>query len=75
MSAVWRKQDRDRQRNHIIAYCGELCEWGVGKSAILILADVGATTEKCKIMLVEPAGTGNSSVTGGDMTAENNVWI
>jgi len=26
-------------------------------------------------MLVEPAGTINTGDTGGDLTAENNVWI
>ena len=31
--------------------------------------------KECKIMLVEPAGTVNTGDTGGNMTAENNVWI
>ncbi len=30
---------------------------------------------ECKIMLVEPAGTINTGDIGGDMTAEDNVWI
>lgn len=30
---------------------------------------------ECKIMLVEPAGTINTGDTGGDLTAEDNVWI
>jgi len=30
---------------------------------------------ECKIMLVEPAGTVNTGNAGGDMTAENDVWI
>ena len=31
--------------------------------------------EECKIMLVEPAGTINTGDAGGQMTADNNVWI
>ena len=31
--------------------------------------------KECKIMLVEPAGTGNTGDAGGDLTAEENVWI
>jgi mannose-6-phosphate isomerase-like protein (cupin superfamily) len=31
--------------------------------------------KQCDIMLVEPAGTINTGDTGGDLTAENNVWI
>ena len=31
--------------------------------------------EECQIMLVEPAGTVNTGTAGGDMTAENNIWI
>ena len=31
--------------------------------------------EECKIMLVEPAGTTNTGDAGGDLTAEDNVWI
>jgi mannose-6-phosphate isomerase-like protein (cupin superfamily) len=30
---------------------------------------------ECKAMLVEPAGTTNTGETGGDMTAEDDVWI
>jgi mannose-6-phosphate isomerase-like protein (cupin superfamily) len=30
---------------------------------------------ECKIMLIEPAGTINTGDTGGDLTAEDNVWI
>jgi mannose-6-phosphate isomerase-like protein (cupin superfamily) len=30
---------------------------------------------ECKAMLVEPAGTVNTGNTGGEMTAEDNVWI
>jgi mannose-6-phosphate isomerase-like protein (cupin superfamily) len=30
---------------------------------------------ECKILLIEPAGTMNTGDTGGDMTAEDNVWI
>ena len=30
---------------------------------------------ECKIMLVEPAGTINTGNTGGDLTAEDHVWI
>jgi mannose-6-phosphate isomerase-like protein (cupin superfamily) len=31
--------------------------------------------EECKIMLVEPAGTVNTGQAGGDLTAEDNIWI
>jgi mannose-6-phosphate isomerase-like protein (cupin superfamily) len=31
--------------------------------------------KECKVMLVEPAGTINTGDTGGDLTAEDNVWI
>lgn len=30
---------------------------------------------ECKAMLVEPAGTINTGDAGGDLTAEDNVWI
>ena len=30
---------------------------------------------ECKIMLVEPVGTVNTGDAGGEMTAENDVWI
>ncbi len=30
---------------------------------------------ECKIMLVEPAGIVNTGNTGGEMTADNNIWI
>lgn len=30
---------------------------------------------ECKIMLVEPAGTINTGDAGGELTAENHVWI
>jgi len=30
---------------------------------------------ECKIMLVEPAGTINTGDAGGEMTAEDNIWI
>jgi len=31
--------------------------------------------KECKAMLVEPAGTINTGGTGGEMTAEDDVWI
>lgn len=31
--------------------------------------------KECKIMLVEPAGTINTGDAGGDLTAEEDVWI
>ena len=31
--------------------------------------------KECEIMLVEPAGTINTGHTGGDLTAQDNVWI
>ena len=31
--------------------------------------------KECKAMLVEPAGTINTGDTGGEMTAEDDVWI
>ena len=30
---------------------------------------------ECKALLIEPAGTVNTGSTGGEMTAEDNVWI
>jgi mannose-6-phosphate isomerase-like protein (cupin superfamily) len=30
---------------------------------------------ECKIMLVEPAGTINTGDAGGELTAEDNIWI
>jgi mannose-6-phosphate isomerase-like protein (cupin superfamily) len=30
---------------------------------------------ECQIMLIEPAGTINTGDTGGELTAEDNVWI
>ncbi|MBN2123962.1 MAG: cupin domain-containing protein [Deltaproteobacteria bacterium] len=30
---------------------------------------------ECRLMVVEPAGTINTGDAGGDMTAEDNVWI
>jgi len=31
--------------------------------------------KECKVMLVEPAGKINTGGAGGEMTAEDNVWI
>ena len=31
--------------------------------------------KECKVMLVEPAGTINTGGAGGEMTADNDVWI
>ena len=31
--------------------------------------------EECRIMLIEPAGTINTGEAGGEMTAEDEVWI
>ena len=31
--------------------------------------------KQCEIMLVEPEGTINTGDTGGELTAEDNVWI
>jgi mannose-6-phosphate isomerase-like protein (cupin superfamily) len=31
--------------------------------------------KECKIMLIEPVGTINTGNAGGDLTAEDNVWI
>ena len=31
--------------------------------------------KECKIMVIEPAGTINTGDAGGDLTAEDNVWI
>ena len=30
---------------------------------------------ECKVLLVEPAGTANTGDAGGEMTAEDDVWI
>ena len=32
-------------------------------------------SDECHIMLIEPAGTRNTGDAGGEMTAEDNVWI
>jgi len=31
--------------------------------------------DECEILVVEPAGTVNTGDAGGDMTAEDNIWI
>jgi mannose-6-phosphate isomerase-like protein (cupin superfamily) len=31
--------------------------------------------DECKVMLVEPAGTINTGDAGGELTAEDNIWI
>jgi mannose-6-phosphate isomerase-like protein (cupin superfamily) len=31
--------------------------------------------KECQILLIEPAGTINTGDTGGELTAEDNVWI
>jgi len=31
--------------------------------------------DECKVLLVEPAGTINTGDAGGEMTADNNIWI
>jgi len=31
--------------------------------------------DECKILLVEPAGTINTGDAGGELTAEDDVWI
>lgn len=31
--------------------------------------------KECTVMLIEPAGTRNTGDSGGDLTAEDNVWI
>ncbi len=31
--------------------------------------------KECQVMLVEPAGTVNTGDAGGEMTAENGIWI
>ena len=33
------------------------------------------TEDECKILLVEPAGTINTGDAGGELTAEDDVWI
>jgi hypothetical protein len=32
-------------------------------------------SRECKLMLVEPAGTRNTGDAGGELTAEDNVWV
>ena len=32
-------------------------------------------TEECKVLIVEPRGVVNTGSSGGDLTAENDVWI
>ena len=34
-----------------------------------------STKSECRVMLIEPAGTKNTGNAGGDLTAEDNVWI
>jgi hypothetical protein len=31
--------------------------------------------EECQVLLVEPAGTVNTGDAGGELTADDNVWI
>ncbi|WP_432734602.1 cupin domain-containing protein [Maridesulfovibrio sp. FT414] len=31
--------------------------------------------EECKVMLIEPRGVVNTGESGGEMTAENDVWV
>jgi mannose-6-phosphate isomerase-like protein (cupin superfamily) len=33
------------------------------------------TADECKILLVEPAGTVNTGDAGGELTAEDDIWI
>ncbi len=30
---------------------------------------------ECQVMIIEPAGVANTGDTGGDLTAENDVWV
>ena len=32
-------------------------------------------TEECKVLIVEPRGVINTGDSGGNLTAENDVWI
>ena len=32
-------------------------------------------TEECKVLIIEPRGVINTGSSGGDLTAENDVWI
>ena len=32
-------------------------------------------TEECKVLIIEPRGVVNTGNSGGDLTAENDVWI
>jgi len=32
-------------------------------------------SDECQIMLIEPAGTSNTGDTGGELTAQDDVWI
>ena len=32
-------------------------------------------TQECQVMLVEPKGVANTGASGGEMTADNDVWI
>ena len=32
-------------------------------------------TEECKVLIIEPRGVVNTGSSGGDLTAENDVWI
>jgi len=32
-------------------------------------------TEECKVLIIEPRGVVNTGHSGGDLTAENDIWI
>lgn len=61
--------------------CIEFCDGKVDlKSGEMFVVPKGIehkpfAKEKCKIMLVEPAGTVNTGEAGGELTAKNDEWI
>ena len=80
---VWHSHDETDEV--FIVYSGEMSiEFGGGKVDLkageMCVVPKGMTHKpyaqvECRVMLVEPAGTINTGGAGGDMTAEENVWI
>jgi len=54
---------------HVTLKTGEMCVVPKGVEHKPFAQD------ECKTLLVEPAGTVNTGDAGGELTAENNVWI
>jgi mannose-6-phosphate isomerase-like protein (cupin superfamily) len=80
---VWHRHDDTDEV--FIALDGEMCiEFRDGKihmkAGEMFVVPKGLehkphAEKECKIMLVEPVGTINTGNAGGDLTAEENVWL